>query len=141
MQKFRTSFSGYNKDDVKSFVDEVIKEYEDILIKLRESTKEMEYLNKELTRYKSLEKSLNDALLVAHESSATAQRAAINEGKLIIEEARKRANSIVNTSLERSQNIELAAEELKRKIINYKRRFTALVESQLDEVNALEERL
>lgn len=141
MRKFKTSFSGYNKKDVNDFVAEVITEYENILVKLRESTKQMEYLQRELTKYKSLEKSLNDALLVAHESSATAQRAAINEGKLIVEEARKRANAIVNTSLERSQNIERAAEELKRKIINYKRRFTALVEAQLDEVNSFEERL
>lgn len=141
MRKFRTSFSGYKKADVNEFVQEVITEYENILIKLRESTKNMEYLQSELTKYKNLEKSLNDALLVAHESSATAQRAAINEGKLIVEEARKRANSIVNTSLERSQNIEREAEELKRKIINYKRRFTALVEAQLDEVNAFDERL
>lgn len=141
MKKFRTSFSGYNKEDVNEFVSEVISEYESILQKLKDSTREMEYLNKELEKYKSLEKSLNDALLVAGEVSSNAHKAAIAEGKLIIEDAKKNASKIVNNSLIKAQNIERDAEELKRKVISYKRRFIALVESQMDEVNAFDDRL
>ena len=55
MRKFRTSFSGYNKDDVNEFVSEVIREYESILQKLRNSTKEMEQL-KELINLKFINK-------------------------------------------------------------------------------------
>ena len=141
MRKFRTSFSGYNKTDVNEFVSEVIREYESILQKLKISAKEMEYLNKELTRYKGLEKSLNDALLVASETSANAHKAAVSEGRLIIEDAKRNASKIINNSLVKAQNIERDAEELKRKVISYKRRFTALVESQLDEVNSFDERI
>lgn len=141
MRKFRTSFSGYNKDDVNEFVSEVIREYESILQKLRNSTKEMELLNRELERYKSLEKSMNDTLLVAQEVSANAQKAAIAEGKLIVEDAKNSASKIVNNSLIKAQNIEREAEELKRKVISYKKRFIALVESQMDEVNKFDDRL
>ena len=141
MKKFRTSFSGYNKDDVNEFVSEVIREYENILQKLRNSTKEMEYLNKELEKYKSLERSLNDTLLVAQEATANAQKAAIAEGKLIVEDAKRNASKIVNNSLIKAQNIEKDAEELKRRVTSYKRKFIALVESQLDDVNAFDERL
>lgn len=140
MKKFRTSFSGYNKADVNAFVSEVVKEYESILEKLRYSTKEMECLNKELERYKNLEKTLNDTLLVAQETSANAQKAAIAEGKLIIEEAKSNASKIVNNSLIKAQNIEREAEDLKRKVTSYKRRFISLVESQLDEINNYDER-
>lgn len=141
MRKFRTSFSGYNKEDVNEFVSEVIREYESILEKLRTSTKEMEYLNRELERYKGLEKSMNDTLLVAQEVSANAQKAAIAEGKLIIEDAKNSASKIVNNSLIKAQNIEREAEELKRKVISYKRKFIALVESQMDDVDKFDERL
>lgn len=141
MRKFRTSFSGYNKDDVNEFVSEVIREYESILQKLRSSTKEMEMLNRELERYKALEKSMNDTLLVAQEVSVNAQKAAIAEGKLIVEDAKNSASKIVNNSLIKAQNIEREAEELKRKVISYKRRFIALVESQMDDVNKFDERL
>ena len=141
MRKFRTSFLGYNKEDVNEFVSEVIREYESILEKLRTSTKEMEYLNRELERYKGLEKSMNDTLLVAQEVSANAQKAAIAEGKLIIEDAKNSASKIVNNSLIKAQNIEREAEELKRKVISYKRKFIALVESQMDDVDKFDERL
>ena len=141
MRKFRISFSGYNKDDVNEFVSEVIREYESILQKLKNSTREMELLNRELERYKTLEKSMNDTLLVAQEVSANAQKAAIAEGKLIIEDAKNNASKIVNNSLIKAQNIEREAEELKRKVISYKRRFIALVESQMDDVNKFDERL
>ena len=141
MKKFRTSFSGYNKTDVNSFVSEVINEYENILQKLRESTKEIEYLNKELERYKTIEKSLHDTLLVAQEATANAQKAAINEGRLIIEDAKANASKIVNNSLIKAQNIEREAEELKRKVVSYKRRFVSLLESQMDDIDKFDDRM
>lgn len=141
MKKFRTSFSGYNKSDVNEFVSEVITEYENILQKLRESTKEIGYLNGELEKYKNLEKTLNDTLLCAQEASANAQRAAINEGKLIIDDAKNNASKIINNSLIKAQNIEREAEDLKRKVASYKKRFIALVESQMDEIDKFNDRM
>lgn len=141
MQKFRTSFSGYNKKDVNAFVEMVCNEYESILQKLRESTNNIEYLSNELQRYKNLEKTLNDTLLVAQESSANAQKAAIAEGKLIIEDAKNNASKIINNSLIKASQIEKDAEELQRKVISYKRRFIALVESQMDDINSFDEKL
>lgn len=141
MKKFRTSFSGYNKSDVNDFVSEVISEYESILEKLKVSMREIEHLNKELEKYKTLEKSLNDTLLVAQEASANAQKAAISEGKLIIEEAKRNASKIVNNSLVKAQNIERDAEELKRRVASFKHRFMALVESQMDEVSTFDDTL
>ena len=141
MKKFRTSFSGYNKADVNQFLSEVISEYENILQKLRGSVTEIEYLNKELEKYKTLEKSLNDTLLCAQEATANAQKAAIAEGKLIIEEAKKNASKIVNNSILKAQSIEKDAEELKRRVASFKTRFMALVESQMDEVSKIDDKL
>jgi cell division initiation protein len=141
MKKFRTSFSGYNKADVNEFLSEVISEYENILQKLRGSVTEIEYLNKELERYKTLEKSLNDTLLCAQEATANAQKTAIAEGKLIIEEAKKNASKIVNNSILKAQSIEKDAEELKRRVASFKTRFMALIESQMDEVSKFDDKL
>ena len=141
MKKFRTSLKGYNKTDVNNFIAEVVREYESILEKLKNSTKDIEYLSNELERYKGLEKSLNDTLLVAQEATANAQKAAINEGRLIIEDAKRNASKIINNSLIKAQSIERDAEELKRKVISYKRKFTVLVESHMDDINAMDERI
>ena len=47
----------------------------------------------------------------------------------------------MNNSLIKAQNIEREAEELQRKVISYKKRFIALVESQVDEMDKFDERL
>ena len=141
MVKFRTNIYGYNKSDVDSFVKEVASEYESIYEKLKNVTLEAESLRKENEKYKSLEKTLNDTLLLAQETSANAQKAAYAQSKLIVEDARNNASKIVNNSLIKAQNIEREAEELQRKVISYKKRFIALVESQVDEMDKFDERL
>lgn len=141
MDKFRTSLSGYNKDDVNKFVADVVKEYESILQKLKLSTTEMQFLNAELQKYKDLEKTLNETIVVAQETSANAHKAAVAEGQLIIEEAKRNASKIINNSLMKAQSIEEEAEELKRRVASYKRRFTSLVESQYDELNSFDDKM
>ena len=141
MVKFRTNIYGYNKDDVVKFVNKVAEEYENIYQKLRTATLEAESLRKEIEKYQNLEKTLNDTLLLAQETSANAQKAAFAQSKLIIEDAKNNASKIVNNSLVKAQNIEREAEELQRKVISYKNRFIALVESQVDEMDKFDERL
>ena len=140
MIKFRTNIYGFNKSDVIKFVNEVADEYESIYNKLKNATIQIESLNKELERYKDLEKTLNDTLLLAQETSANAQKAAYAQSKLIVEDAKNNASKIVNNSLIKAQNIEREAEELQRKVISYKKRFIALVESQVDEMDKFDER-
>lgn len=141
MVKFRTNIYGYNKDDVVKFVNKVAEEYENIYQKLRTATLKTESLRKEIEKYQNLEKTLNDTLLLAQETSANAQKAAFAQSKLIIEDAKNNASKIVNNSLVKAQNIEREAEELQRKVISYKKRFIALVESQVDEMDKFDERL
>ncbi len=141
MVKFRTNIYGYNKDDVVKFVNKVAEEYENIYQKLRTATLETESLRKEIEKYQNLEKTLNDTLLLAQETSANAQKAAFAQSKLIIEDAKNNASKIVNNSLVKAQNIEREAEELQRKVISYKKKFIALVESQVDEMDKFDERL
>lgn len=141
MIKFRTNVYGYNKSDVIKFVNEVTSEYENIYQKLKISTLEVDSLKKELEKYKNLEKTLNDTLLVAQETSANAQKTAFAQSKLIVEDAKNNASKIINNSLLKAQNIEREAEELQRRVVSYKKRFIALVESQVDEINKFDERL
>ena len=141
MIKFRTNIYGFNKSDVIKFVNEVADEYESIYNKLKNATIQIESLNKELERYKDLEKTLNDTLLLAQETSANAQKAAYAQSKLIVEDAKNNASKIVNNSLIKAQNIEREAEELQRKVISYQKTFIALVESQVDQMDKFDERL
>lgn len=138
MRKFNTSFPGYNKSEVNSFVSNVTNEYEVMLNNLKARDKEIEALKKELERIKGLEKTLNRALLIAEESSNNIKKIAYDESKLIIEEAKKNASRIINNALIKAEKIDSEALELKNQVIRYKKRYKNLLEEQLDEVEKLE---
>ncbi len=138
MRKFNNSFPGYNKNEVNSFVSNVTTEYENMLNNLKERDNEIEHLKKELEHYKEMEKTLNRAILIAEESSQNIKKSSIEEAKLIIEEAKKNASRIINNALIKSEKVEIEANNLKRQVEVYKRRYKNILEEQLEEVEKLD---
>ena len=69
MEKFRTTGSGYDKLEVNGFVNEVTREYENMLNKLKQKDEEIRVMKEQLEHYKGLEKTLNKAVLIAEDSS------------------------------------------------------------------------
>lgn len=141
VNKFSTSLQGYNKNEVNTFVNEVITEYESMLKKLKSSCEIIDSLKGELKHYKENEASLNRAILIAEESTGNIKRAAYEESKVIIDEAKRNATKVINNALHKAERIEEDAESLRRKVSVYKRRFKALMEQQLDELEEFDERM
>ena len=141
VNKFSTTIHGYSKEEVNDFVKEVTKEYEGMLNKLKASCNVIESLKKELKYYKGLENSLNRAILVAEESTSNIKKTAFDESKVIIEDAKRNATKVINNALAKAEKIENEAESLRRKVTVYKRRFRALVEDQLDEMEGFDDEL
>lgn len=141
VNKFSTNIQGYNKEEVNDFVKEVTREYESMLQKLKNSCEIIETLKKELKHYKDIEATLNRAILIAEESTSNIKKAAYDESKVIIEDAKRNASKVINNALIKAEKIESEAESLRRKVSVYKRRFRDLIEDQLDEVEQFDERL
>ena len=141
VNRFSTSIQGYKKEEVNDFVKEVTTEYESMLKKLKNSCEIIESLQKELKHYKDIESTLNRAILVAEESTSNIKKAAYDESKVIIEDARRNATKVINNALSKAERIESEAEALRRKVVVYKRRFRSLVEDQLDEIDQFDERI
>lgn len=139
VNKFSTNIQGYNKEEVNEFVTEVTKEYENMLQKLKMSCEVIDSLKKELKHYKDMEATLNRAILIAEESTSNIKKAAYDESKVIIEDAKRNATKVINNALVKAERIENEAESLRRRVTVYKRRFRALVEDQLDEMDAFDE--
>ena len=138
MKKFNTSFSGYSKEEVNAFVNNVTIEYESMLNKLKSRDQEIVSLKKELERFKNLESTLNRAILIAEESSHSIKKTAFDESRLIIEDAKKNASRIINNALIKAEKVENDMNYLKRKVVQYKKRYKDLLEEQLDEIERLD---
>ncbi len=140
MKKFASSFNGYRKDEVNAFVKEVTKEYESMLNNLKSRDLKIKELEDELVKYQNIESTLNKALLVAEDAASQMKRLAKDESKSIIDDARRNASRIVNDALIKAQNLENDAEELRRKIIRFKRQFRTYVENELEAIENIGEK-
>ena len=82
MEKFSTSFSGYKKEEVNKFIDDVIKEVENMINNMKSKDLEIEKLKSELEHYKNLESTFNRALLLAEDSGQQIRNTARNDKEI-----------------------------------------------------------
>ena len=148
MKKFSKSFSGYNTHEVNAFVDDVVKNVDEMLQKMKAKDMEIDRLTKELEHYKSMDAILNRAIVIAEESSKSIKKtffprdsfidSSLNESDLIITEAKKNANRIINDALTKAEHIEEESQRMRRNIITYKRRIKNLIDQQAELVDDLD---
>lgn len=138
MKKFSKSFSGYNTHEVNAFVDDVVKNVDEMLTKMKAKDMEIDRLTKELEHYKKMDETLNRAVVMAEESSRKYKENSLNESDLIVTEAKKNANRIINDALAKAEHIEEETQRMRRNIITYKRRIKSLIDQQADLVDDLD---
>ncbi len=139
MDKFRSHpGGGYDKIEVNAFVNEVTREYENMLNKLKQKDEEIRVTKQQVEHYKGLEKTLNKAVMVAEDSSNIIRKVAQDESKLIIEEANKNASHIINDALIEAEKTEVEADRLRRSLKLYKARIKSTIEEQLTMVDDIE---
>ena len=139
MDKFTIETNGYSVSEVNKFVDDVIKQTESNLDKLKKSHEELEKTKQELLHYKEIEINLNNALYKAEQSSSEIKKSALAERDVIISDARKNASRIVNDALLRAEKAELKADTLERNVRIFKKKLKLIVEQQLAVVEEIED--
>lgn len=140
LKKFSTSLYGYNKQEVTDFVSNVIKEYEDILNQLKDKDKEINSLQESLIKYQNMEATLNKAIMIAEDTSNQIKRIARDEGKSIVDAAKRDASRIVNEALAKTEDIERDAEDLQRRVNLFKRKFRQAIEAELEFIDDLDDK-
>ncbi|GAE91715.1 cell division initiation protein DivIVA [Gracilibacillus boraciitolerans JCM 21714] len=131
-KEFARGFRGYDEDDVNEFLDQVIKDYEIVIRENKELKDKVEQLNERVSHFSNIESTLNKSILVAQETAEEVKANAKKESKLIIKEAEKNADRIINEALHKSRSIALEVEELKKQAKVFRIRLKMLVEAQLD---------
>ena len=138
MKKFDRSINGYNVHQVNAFVDDVISRVDDMITKMKNKDLEIDRLEKELEHYKSMDATLNRAVVRAEEAASKYKNNTLAESDLIITEAKKNANRIINDALMKAESLEADAARLRRNIVTYKRRIRGLIEEQASIIDDLD---
>lgn len=131
-KEFTKGFRGYDEDEVNDFLDQIIKDYEGLIREKKHLEERISTLDEKLGHFSTIESTLNKSILVAQETAEEVKENAKKEARLIVKEAEKNADRIINESLSKSRKITLEIEELKKESKVYRTRFRMLIEAQLE---------
>lgn len=135
-KEFSSRWRGYDEDEVNEFLEQVLKDYENVLEENKTLKSDLKQTKEQITHFNSIEEALQKSILTAQEAAEDVRRNSMKESKLIIKEAEKNADRIVNEALSRAQKIAVEIEDLKKQSKVFRNRFRMLIEAQLDLVNA-----
>ena len=148
MEKFKRALRGYDPDEVNRFLDQIIKQVEEMIeeikdrdskiIELEKIAQENVRLKDKVEQYERMEGTLNKALLMAQKTSEQIKLSAHQESTILLEEAKQNASRIVNEALLRAEKTELEVNMLKRNVNIFKRRLRGIIETQLEIVDDIE---
>ena len=117
----RQMMNGYNVDEVDDFLDEVMEDYESNYKELATLRTKVEELELSLTRYKTIESTLQNTLVMAQSTADEVKNVARQQADQIINEAQREAENIIRASKDSALR---AVDELEQQIRNKEQQYT-----------------
>jgi len=146
MERFDRTVQGYDPKEVNEFLDKVIVEVESMISALKEKDKKitsLELANQKLQDQINILKGSNNpnidsTLYIAQKASDEIKESARLEKEMIVSNAKKDADRIVNEALLRAEKTNDEADMLRRNIKVFKHRLKAIVEAQLEVIEDID---
>ncbi|HWR60376.1 MAG TPA: DivIVA domain-containing protein [Clostridia bacterium] len=135
-KEFKKGFKGYREDEVDEFLDKVIADYEKIYRENGELKDRISIDNERIESYNSMEKSLQNTLLIAQTTAEDIVANARKKSEMIIKEAEEQAKRIIEDANNSVIKVNRDYEELKKEVQVFKTRFKTLLQSELEALNA-----
>lgn len=134
-QEFSKSLYGYDKDEVRAFLEALSNEFEKLQKENEKLLTQIEENAEEIKEFKKLEKSLQSTLLNAQESSSRSVESAKKQNQLIIKEAEIKANQIVEKAKSEADLVRSSVLKLKEEKNLLIAKLKAMVETQSSILN------
>ncbi|MBO0601005.1 DivIVA domain-containing protein [Sporosarcina sp. E16_3] len=131
-KEFANKFRGYDEDEVNEFLEQIMKDFENVLEENKALKSSLKQSEDQVSHFNSIEQTLQKSILIAQEAAEDVRRNSMKESKLIVKEAEKNADRIVNEALSRARRISVEIEDLKKQSKVFRTRFKMLIEAQLD---------
>lgn len=156
-KSFENKFKGYNPDEVDDFLDQVTRDYEELVTKNREMEKSLKHAEEKLEYFNELKDALNQSIIVAQDTADKVKESANKEAEVIVStanqtakestikanqeayetvtQAQNKANQILTEASAKAKALAVETEDLKKKTRSFHQKLRLLLESQLDIVN------
>jgi cell division initiation protein len=137
-QEFKKAMRGYDTVEVDTFMDMVASEFEDLLKGQKEMRDRMVELEVQLKDYRQIEKTLQQTLLQAQETTARTYEVARKESETIIREGEQKAVKLVDQATADLQRINNDVMQLLARKESLIGRLRVLLSSELDLIRTME---
>lgn len=129
-QEFSKELRGYNTKEVTDFLEKVADEVESALKENETLRRTIDHLNLDVERYKTIEDSLQKALIAAQESSGTALQKAHEEAAAIVGRAEEESSLLLADSQNMAIELQKHIAELEERRAYILARLSAIIETQ-----------
>lgn len=129
---FKKTIMGYSEDEVNEVLDRIIEDYNAYIRENLELKDKLSVLNEGLQHYKTIEDSLQNALLLAQKTSEEIKKNSYEKAENIIKEAEIKAQRMISDASQEVLRIKYEYEEMKKKLYIFKSKVEALLLSQLE---------
>ena len=124
--------NGYSVEEVDEFLDEIAVDYAKKNKDLTEATKRVEEIEKELEKYKSLENTLQNTLVMAQTTAEEVKSVARQQADQLITEAKASAQKEANDLEQQIIYKRNALEDIQKQFDIYKAKMESLLIAQLE---------
>ena len=135
----RAPIRGYSVEEVDDFLDQLTEDYEKLYKENAELRSQIEESKKDLEHYRSVERTLQNTLVMAQTTAEDIKSNAQSRAEQIIRDAQSEARRASEEITKEEFEIRKRTEELKRQFGVYKAKMEALLISQLELVQDKED--
>ena len=131
--------NGYNVDEVDDFLDEITVDYEKLYKENTELRAEIERSKGDLEKYKNIEQTLQNTLVMSQKTADDIKNNAQDEADSIIRNARSKMQESVDELTKESETRKREFAETKKQFDIYRAKMEALLISQLELLKDMKE--
>jgi len=137
-QQFKKSMRGYDPVEVETFLEMVSNEMEDLIRENKVQSDKILQQDTQLIDYKTIEKTLQQTLMQAQETSGKSIENSKREAEIIIKEAEVKASQIIEKARLDFAHVKEEISQLKARKESVLSRLKVLLSSELNLMKALE---
>ncbi len=134
-KQFPRSIRGYNETEVDEYMGLIVRSMEELIQVNIDTTAKLHELEEQVERYKTMEKTINDAMVLAQKTSDDMIDNAKQKAALVVERAEEDAKKIVSSANNEVLSVKQKHEEARAALEAFKMKFRVLLESQLKVVD------
>lgn len=136
-KEFPVRVRGYDRDAVDDFLDRVVQEFEQLIRENASLREQITSLTERLEQYQNLEQTINRTLVLAEQAAEEIKESARREADLLLNQTRAQVERMLENGQAKTRQIMTDNSDLIRVIETLRSQVRALLQSQLEALDAL----